>query len=476
MLIDFADDSLQTKIHVDSLSVDGYDIDNLIHKTQQKTFHKKYFMSEYYVKCPVKILLTFPCLVDISAIVINPKASSHCSKCIEVQAAYQRPVKNFQNDTLPCQYAIDLSKFEDPKLFTPIGKYNERNFETHEGVSRLVFYNERHSVQFQDSVSHFRVPLKPLACVSACSNILLNITWATIPIISELEVWGTASLRNPIFLKKAISDMLAKTSSPVNCPIETSVVSSQSVKAVSKIPNNIEVDAEENIPSEFMDPITNSIMTIPLILPSGNNIDQTTYDKFVAVENSYGRLPSDPFTGIVFHGSKQALPNTALKLRIDEFVLKNKQLVLPNIHKLGSGSGVQSQKNMPTTQFGKDLSSHIIIKGKLKRPDTSLSNQTEHTPLSKKQNTTANHKSALESSLNDAISQTLFSLPSCFSEKKIPKPKCLKCDNEERRELYQLLCSHLLCRICLNNISKTTKQCYSCFATFKHQDVKKYAS
>ena len=50
-------------------------------------------------------------------------------------------------------------------------------------------------------------------------------------------------------------------------------------------------------PDRFLDEITYDIMTIPMLLPSGHYVDRGTLDRVVQSDASYGRSPSDPFTG-----------------------------------------------------------------------------------------------------------------------------------------------------------------------------------
>ena len=70
MLLDFANAALKTKIMSSSLCADGYGVENLINSKDYTriTFDSKFFMAEYFVKCPVKVLLEFPFLIDISYI------------------------------------------------------------------------------------------------------------------------------------------------------------------------------------------------------------------------------------------------------------------------------------------------------------------------------------------------------------------------------------------------------------------------
>ena len=469
MLIDFANIGLKTKVSTSTICVDGYGVENLIDsKRETSFFNPKYFMAEYFVKCPVKVLLEFPFLINISCIVMNPHTSTHHTKVVEVHAMYQRPLKN-NNEILPCSYGLDLSDFSQSSHYDMAGKYNERNFDS--APCQIIFVNTRHPIQYQpQNIQGQTITLKPLASLSCCSHLLLNITWATIPVIRSLQVWATVSQRNPLFLKNHINMLLNFNNNKRN-------QSSSSVPSVKKSsdlkkPTMPTVPSSKQIPEEFVDTITLSLMTIPLLLPSGNNIDQTTFDKFVANEQINGRLPSDPFTGIVFSESTKPLPNTALKLRIDEYLLKNQVNDQPRIYLLGG-----SEKNV----LNKEKKTN---KRKLseEKPSTTVavSEVTSNKQKTKKEN--PNHQIELEDSLNCALSETMSSLmPSCFTnpKKKSLALQCSKCSLGDKLQLYVLPCDHFLCQPCLNcpttsKIDGNERCCGNCLKPFKRIEVKKY--
>ncbi|XP_024132028.1 RING finger protein 37 isoform X1 [Oryzias melastigma] len=76
------------------------------------------------------------------------------------------------------------------------------------------------------------------------------------------------------------------------------------------------------VPEEFLDPITQEAMLLPMLLPSGVSVDSTTLEEYRKREAGWGRPPSDPFTGVPFTSTSQPLPNPQLKSRIDHFLLQ----------------------------------------------------------------------------------------------------------------------------------------------------------
>ncbi|XP_023133417.2 RING finger protein 37 isoform X1 [Amphiprion ocellaris] len=77
-----------------------------------------------------------------------------------------------------------------------------------------------------------------------------------------------------------------------------------------------------SIPEEFLDPITQEVMMLPMLLPSGVSVDNTTLEEHQKREATWGRPPNDPFTGVPFTSTSQPLPNPQLKSRIDQFLLQ----------------------------------------------------------------------------------------------------------------------------------------------------------
>ncbi|XP_037339485.2 RING finger protein 37 isoform X2 [Pungitius pungitius] len=77
-----------------------------------------------------------------------------------------------------------------------------------------------------------------------------------------------------------------------------------------------------SIPEDFLDQITQEVMLLPMLLPSGVSVDSTTLEEHQKSEATWGRAPNDPFTGVPFTSTSQPLPNPQLKSRIDRFILQ----------------------------------------------------------------------------------------------------------------------------------------------------------
>ena len=118
--------------------------------------------------------------------------------------------------------------------------------------------------------------------------------------------------------------------------------------------NNSGQSSSSEIPGNLLDEITCEIMMVPMLLPSGHHVDQTTIDKFSAVENSWGRPSADPFTGVAFTSTVKPIFCPRLKVQIDEFLSKNSQ----QYASLGRTAGNADQ-----------LKKHLLSR---KRPNTNI--------------------------------------------------------------------------------------------------------
>ena len=501
-LINFANKELKTKITCDALSVDGCEVENLI-DTEPCNFHQqKYFMSEYYIKCPVEIILTFPCLVDISAVVIEPKVLSHRSKCIEMFTVFQRPLctnlkrkrtltavdeeKNLKH-IFPCVYEKDYTdpvvRSNNSFLLNFSCKHKDSIHQDFQ-PNKIIFVNSKHRVQYDmfsgNSLTH---ELRPHASVRSCSHLLIKITWATIPVLHKLEIWGIPSTLNNGFIINNLYELLSTFSpKPEASTTKLFINSDKQLDNSDQLLQTGHIQdcsvservTDVDVPKEFIDPITFFIMTIPLLLPSGNTIDRSTLDKYIIEEEKYGRLPSDPFTGIVFHDRQQPVPNSSLKSRIDEYLLKNStmldldgfttgvravQKTVDSVVKSLSQRTTKKAKiiengmtNIMSTKFS--TSKKVVLE--LDNTSTSVSKKSptiiQEVPTSRREEQSLklySHELDLKDSLDLSIRNMLSSLPVRNKSRNVrSKSECCRCNSIDMRSLFKLPCfPHLLQRL-----------------------------
>lgn len=79
-------------------------------------------------------------------------------------------------------------------------------------------------------------------------------------------------------------------------------------------------------------------------------MDQSTIDRHSEEEAKWGRLPSDPFTGLEFTSHRKAILNVALKARIEKFLVENSEHFKTVPRSLGS-SRVRRCRNRHASQI-----------------------------------------------------------------------------------------------------------------------------
>lgn len=243
----------------------------------------------------------------------------------------------------------------DKEAFTLVGKAVLKNQSKvtfgHRGFKpRPLFHHPMDALSSFSGAASLDLWNKGPTSLSGISHLRICITHVAgggLPCIKKVEVWGQPAKSCP---HEVVDDVLRVASeslapgfggqaSSLPSPMESDVVpfgnpDSQEQKLM---------EAVQNVPEEFLDPITLEVMTFPMLLPSGKVIDQETLEKCNRSEASWGRVPSDPFTGVAFSQHSQPLPHPSLKARIDHFLLQHS---IPGMNFLGraqaSGAAVAS--------------------------------------------------------------------------------------------------------------------------------------
>ena len=325
MLIDFCHHSVGSLIKTDKVSFDGYEVNNLI--TSNPLQKNKGFLSDHFVKPPVNITVQFPCNISLYRVVIDPVIGQQKSHDLKIFTASTRLTDtwlyggnntNVLTDGLIFNHVSYVSQ-SNPKIICLENKlFHERKSWTKDAEQNYTTYSVTDELRSRkpgalSNTSH--VTICVMRTQSGCSAA-----------IKRLEIWGIPSSAVPyevqMKLKQSYMDSVFPRSSSNTSKQKTSEVS-DTVDDFDLTPDKAECSDSLSVPDEFKDQITFDIMACPVLLPSGKNIDQSSLDKFINTEASWGRPPSDPFTGLEFTQGRQPIANTALKARIDEFTFKH---------------------------------------------------------------------------------------------------------------------------------------------------------
>ena len=325
MLVDFCHHCLGSKIKTDKVSFDGYEVTNLL--SSDLALKNKGFLSDHFIKPPVNITVQFPCNISIYRIVVDPVIGRQQSCDIKLFTG----TKTVSTSWL---YGNDDSSSVscDGLLLNNIGSVTTKD--------PLVicfqnsFFRERNLWQIDNLSDSYQYPirtqLRGRKPGSLCNASHLNICVTRVRsggsvAIKRLEVWGMPSSMVPIAVQQLLLNTYRKAVYPnekeqtdtKNFPDKTLSTTEHAQDVASVIEDGV------HIPDDFIDQITYEVMSVPMLLPCGKNVDQSTVERFVNTEASWGRAPSDPFTGVLFSPGHQAIPNVALKARLDQFLLKH---------------------------------------------------------------------------------------------------------------------------------------------------------
>ncbi|KAL4231610.1 RING finger protein 37 [Mactra antiquata] len=533
MIIDFCHHSVRSKIRADKVPFDGHEVHNLISNNFQRK--RKGYLSDHFVKPPVNITIQLPCNVSIYRIVIDPVIGQQKSSDIKIFTAKERVNESCITDKSQDNLSTDGIRFNcvghiyqsdpvtvcfDNPLFKERHRWTVENLPCKDTYPASSVMNSRHFGGLSD-VSHVTV------CISRTVG-------AKSVAIKMLEIWGIPSTKVPHKVQQTLKDIY---SASLKKEFPGPMAKSQTVILEDKKSSFNMQDAfnegnliERNgivIPDEFTDPITCEIMSIPVLLPSGKTVDQSTLERHVNSEASWGRPPSDPFTGVIFKTGMSPVTNVSLKARIDQFLHKHSDsLQVPQT--LGHSDKVQdnvqggivsrvvehscknSQNNnkksnqssvdlnvkssnfdgnCELTDFNKTVncferkrkrSGEQFEVKKTKNDSEYLTSKTITSTSVSLLTSISDHKSDLDRSLDSALLSTLSSLPS-FTLSKQKKTQntedkqCSKCSTDLSIVSvikYRLKCKHLICRECLlPSNTDTTFSCGICSTMYDTSDA-----
>lgn len=389
VLFNFLDPKLSPFVRTSSPATDNYEVDNLV----SENFTKKNlgFIAYSSVKPPVDIEFTFICPVNIHYIMLKTMVGSQKSTGIEIMA---------KNDSQEYTY-ISKSIYNQLGVFFCNSKIYSKD-----SCPKNFDHNLYHMAYFNRS--SYRVFLEATSL-----KIIIFRTEKSVPCLGAIEVWGMPAKSCSKVTKETVIHIMMK---------EKQQLGSSEGK-----------QDQFTIPNDFKDDLTYDLMTIPMTLPSGKTVDQSTLDKHVENERLFGRKPCDPFTGIKFTEKLKPILNVSLKSRIDMFMLQNNsRSELFNYKRtLGRAAIV--------TDSGKNKKVKMTPKDKLEEAIEQVRNSSNFINIT---------------SINRAENDT-----------------CVTCQNH-CNFLYKILCKHLYCRQCLVIILKHAK-CSLCQKSFCTKDIQK---
>lgn len=454
---------------------DFYSIENLVSNDQQKL--GRGFMAFRVVKPPVEIEFQLCCCIELVSIKIWPQIDSLKSTGFEILAnsdmvgEYYKIGNHFNLQENGIQFINDSIN---------IGHHNDDEDDDH---SNSISCDKNFAlVPFFSSMKNRMRRVKNIKCV-------IKQTARCTPVIQRIEIWGKISKFATDEQKQSIGKVIKQQIEQEERVKMEEIHTNDDNSSTTIIPG--EIDENSAIPEEFLDTITFEIMALPMVLPSGKVIDNSTLLKHIEHEEKWGRVASDPFTLQPFTLSRKPVLNVHLKAQIDTFLLKN--CTLPRT--VGSITKRRREQIEERSSNGK------MAKTKSTFERSSNSNETHnfHTnaaveiPMPK----LPLLSSSSSSSSSPTATVTTSSFPSTSEVKSrtldeairgvlnvgkytanAPKQndsitgKCFQCPELVTNSLYKItICKHLICRSCL--VEKNINIC-KCGQGFSNIDVNKY--
>ena len=278
--------------------------------------------------------------------------------------------------------------------------------------------------------------------------------------LSSLRVWAVPAEPSHPALRAVLSQRATKRGSDVATTGSTSVPPiPAAAERQPKLPLQksraeavlaaIERPWRPTPPEEFIDPITCEVMLLPMVLPSGHTVDQSTLERHERAEASWGRPPGDPFSGVPFGGSARPVPDAALKARIDHFLFEHAGAA-PELSALGRTLGRAKRPASPAPA--------AIPPARRPAYDPRADPGYPHS---------GGGQCAAAGDLDSALRAALTGLKS-FQPR--PAPAAPACSCGVNQGLYMLPCSHAACRACLLRLPKAA-ECATCRKAFQKADA-----
>ncbi|XP_015121634.1 RING finger protein 37 [Diachasma alloeum] len=301
MLVNFCQEFLKTTVTCDTITTEGYEVDNLLKSTT------KGFLAYSCIRPPVNIDFIFNCWVRIHHIVVWPRIGAQKS------SGFRISVRSHRQEDFRIVSSCFLKATEAGAVFRRPGDAKE--------IAGPMGFSSAF-------IGGGQVALEKV------KGLRLSIvkTEKSVPAIERVEIWGLVSGCNSQDVAREMGELIVRPLGNRLRPLEQEISEESTGDDFEETTDADQQTSTEpmnspDIPELFLDPITCSIMQQPVVLPSGKVIDQSTLEKYAESQALWGRPLGDPFTGVPFTEAQRPVFASTLKARIDKFLSENSNLV-----------------------------------------------------------------------------------------------------------------------------------------------------
>ncbi|XP_007557631.1 RING finger protein 37 [Poecilia formosa] len=371
MVVNLCQPHFSTTAHCNKLCADGYDVTNIV--SADPSLRKQGFKLEYFLRPPLHVTLKFGfpvelCRVDVElwpwgmdrgqahkrleistssdTSALSSPGQIHRQEQSKNQAKDQiiknrqksHPVSSRSRQSNGNQWSIQAQQWEEEAQDGPPQTDFQSQSSSESEFKQVARCELTEETQVSFSHSNFRprapflsAPPPPpassrqvklwsrgLHSLSAVTQLRVTVPCggaASSLGLKALAVWGQPARCCPAEEVERIQRLQEANERRVEHPVFFS-------PPVSQTTHTHQNSLRFSIPEEFLDPLTQEVMALPMLLPSGMSVDASTLEEYQKREAAWGRPPNDPFTGVPFTSTCQALPNPQLKSRIDHFLLQ----------------------------------------------------------------------------------------------------------------------------------------------------------
>ncbi|XP_019864428.1 PREDICTED: RING finger protein 37-like [Amphimedon queenslandica] len=340
-VINSAYDPLLQSYHTSSLTVDGYGMSNLF--SMERAHRSKGMLLERFIRSPVMLSAQFKFPLQLLYILIELRLD--INDIIKLTVGTSKEVRAIKNSFSVRRDEGDINSiimlvFSDPTKLDSVCLP-----EAVPGSELCTKYTNSQRLTV-NNVSQSSPPLPISTPIHVgrgviTSDININIlhwTGHKPLLIKSLELWTQLPMNDrrhgdstigPCKLFEDFKQLLInrETAGCDRCRPAVPLVYNSNIREErgkrkrerekEEIPINKELKLADP-PLQYMDSITHNLMTLPVLLPSGYYVDQSTVDKSIELDTMNGRPPTDPFTGIPYTSRPAFCP--LLKTSIDEYV------------------------------------------------------------------------------------------------------------------------------------------------------------
>eukprot|EP00066_Takifugu_rubripes_P024653 XP_011613919.1 PREDICTED: RING finger protein 37 isoform X2 [Takifugu rubripes] len=334
MVLNLCLPDFNTTVHCNKLCADGYDVTNLV--SAEPAVRRRGFKLEYFLRPPVQVTLKFGFLVELCRLDVElwPWGMDQGQACkrLEISTSSDRAQdqKRFhKNDRVKMQMRDqhqDTRGVRSSKMFPgqqwslQAQQWGDEALPEPQQVTSASLKTESSSSEAQFKLEGLwsRGPLS----LGAVTQLRVTIAFggaASALGFKALAVWGQPARCCPaeeLERIKTIHEACGRQPPSPGLFVPSVSQRKPPVKAVIPL-------STDSIPDDFLDPITQEVMVLPMLLPSGMSVDNSTLEEHQKREATWGRAPNDPFTGVPFTSVSRPVPNPQLKSRIDHFLLRN---------------------------------------------------------------------------------------------------------------------------------------------------------